>query len=241
MIVSIKTQGKLVTIICLLILIVVKGLALPRTTSHLSRKLRINVEKKLNNKIHHHRHFSAVEEDDINSSKSSVPLISGVGTKLRKYWTNGKDQLMRTKKDEVDAQKVGMTLALFSTYFTVMGAKCALPTTLSMLTSDLKFLPGQKPKNSMASVLSISTMAIAFGKIILGPVIDSFGGILCLKVALFLLSICLGTIGITDQFSIFAKSWICVDFIFSACWAACLHAIHQSFDPQEWVRTLNKK
>ena len=235
MIPSLKSRGKLVTIFCLLILIVVKGLALPRTSSHLPRNSRINDGKNSNHKIHPHRHFSSNEGDNAISSNSSFPLIRGVRTKIRNYWTNRNDQLIADEKDGVDAKKLGMTLALFSTYFTVMGAKCALPTTLSMLTSDLKFLTGQNPQNSMASVLSLSTMAIAIGKFILGPIIDSLGGIFCLKVALFLLSFCLGTIAMTCQFSTFAKSWICVDFIFSACWASCLHAIHQSFDPPEWV------
>lgn len=133
-----------------------------------------------------------------------------------------------------------MAAALFSTYFAVMGAKCALPSTLSLLTTPgtgLVFPPqaSAPPQKLMANVLASSTIAIALGKFLLGPIIDNIGGILSLKAALSILGLLLGTVASADQFRTFALCWIGVDFLFSSCWAGCLNAIHQSFDEQEWA------
>jgi len=132
-------------------------------------------------------------------------------------------------------QKVIMTVALFSTYLTVMGAKCALPSTLSIITSsDSGLWSSMEPQQLMSIVLTISTGAISVGKFLLGPVIDKFGGTLCLKVALTALMGFLGIIASTNSFRVFALSWIMVDFIFSSCWASCLNAIHRTFCEEEW-------
>ena len=141
-------------------------------------------------------------------------------------------------------RKVGMSTALFATYYCVMFAKCSLPATLSLLVGDnsgLRFLdspssmsPPQNAQAAMARVLSLSTIFLSIGKLLLGPFIDAATGIFCLKLSLFALSCCLGTICQTTTFRHFALAWICVDFVFSACWAACLNAIHSSFEEEEW-------
>ena len=129
-----------------------------------------------------------------------------------------------------------MSIALFATYFSVMGAKCALPSTFHLITSEASGLNFTKdPQSMMSRVLMISTASIALGKLVLGPVIDKFGGVVCLKVALITLSACLGTIAQTRSFRIFAISWVLVDFVFSSCWAACLSSIHSTFDEQDWT------
>jgi MFS family permease len=92
----------------------------------------------------------------------------------------------------------------------------------------------------MSRVLTISTAAIAIGKFLLGPVIDKFGGTLCLKVALSMLMGALGLIASTKSFSVFACSWIMVDFVFSSCWAACLNAIHSTFPEEDWAGRIGK-
>jgi sugar phosphate permease len=138
----------------------------------------------------------------------------------------------------------GMTAALASTYFAVMGAKCALPAVLSLLISaDRGFsfpnLPaGSTPQNAMARLLGLSTLAVALGKMLLGPIIDILGGIVALQLAIFLLTSLIITICFTQQFTIFATCWIFVDFIFSSCWASCINAIHQSFPEKEWGRQI---
>lgn len=134
----------------------------------------------------------------------------------------------------------GMSVALAMVYFTVMGAKCALPAVLALLkspTEGLTFLPdGGSPHGQFSSLLIRSTLAIALGKMLLGPVIDHFGGIRSLEVALGSLSVLLFTLSASQSFKVFAAAWIFVDFIFSACWAACINAIHQSFPEKEWPR-----
>jgi MFS family permease len=138
--------------------------------------------------------------------------------------------------------QIGMTIALSSSYFAVMGAKCALPSVLSLLTSPqqgLDFVVGNSatavtPQMQMAQLLRISTVAIAAGKLLLGPVIDAFGGIKSLQVALTTLMILLLVVASSVTFSSFASCWVLVDFIFSACWAACINAIHQSFPQNQW-------
>ncbi len=131
-----------------------------------------------------------------------------------------------------------MSISLFATYFTVMGAKCALPSTLALITSEQSGLSldnlDTSPQQMIAKVLTISTCAIAFGKFMLGPIIDKYGGILCLKVALSSLMGLLALISSTHSFKIMAISLVGIDFIFSSCWAALLNAIHQSFRQEKW-------
>jgi MFS family permease len=134
----------------------------------------------------------------------------------------------------------GMGWALAATYFTVMAAKCALPSVLSMLVSSSTGLTfpsdnHRTPQNYMAFLLLLSTLAVASGKLLLGPVIDTAGGILSLKVALYLLSALLALISTSQSFWVFATSWVMVDFIFSSCWASCINAIHQSFPEDQWA------
>ena len=144
-------------------------------------------------------------------------------------------------------QQRGMSLSLAMTYFTVMGAKCALPAVLSLLMAPdtgLTFPPTSKtdmmmmmmtPQQLVARLLTLATLAIALGKLLLGPLIDHWGGIFSLQVALTLLMILLGTIASCQSFAVFAVAWIAVDFIFSSCWAGCINAIHQSFPSTQWA------
>ncbi|KAL3945085.1 MAG: hypothetical protein SGBAC_000814 [Bacillariaceae sp.] len=136
----------------------------------------------------------------------------------------------------------GMTAALASTYFAVMGAKCALPAVLSLLTAPdkgLSFMPLSSPQSSMAKLLGLSTIAVAMGKLLLGPVIDTLGGIRSLQIAVASLVGLLTTISLGAQsFNMFAICWIFVDFIFSSCWAGCINAIHQSFPTEEWGKQI---
>ena len=132
-----------------------------------------------------------------------------------------------------------MAVALFATYFTVMGAKCALPSVLSLLTNPthgLSFRGYQSnPQVLMAQVLATSTMAVAVGKLSLGPLIDKHGGILSLQVCLSGLCLLLMVLACAKSFGTFAVSWVFVDFIFSSCWAGCINAVHQSFPEKEWA------
>lgn len=134
----------------------------------------------------------------------------------------------------------GMSIALASSYFAVMGAKCALPSVLNQLTSKthgLSFVTTASsssslllsPQQQMAQLLGLSTLSIAIGKLILGPMIDTIGGIFSLQIALSLLCALLLIISTSQSFHIFGICWVCIDFIFSACWPACINAIYQSF------------
>jgi MFS family permease len=139
----------------------------------------------------------------------------------------------------IPSRQRGMGIALAAAYFTVMGAKCALPSVLAMLTSPTTGLTfaadwNLLPQQLVARQLALSTLAIALGKLMLGPVIDHFGGVLSLQVALSLLAVLLGIISASQPFMVFAVCWVMVDFIFSSCWAASINAIHQSFPPEEW-------
>ena len=136
-----------------------------------------------------------------------------------------------------------MAVALAATYFTVMASKCALPAVLVQLTTPkvgLQFANSwtAKPQVLFGRLLALSTVAIAAGKLLLGPVIDHFGGIFSLQIALALLALLLGTISISNSFVVFAAAWIFVDFIFSSCWAACINAIHQVFPEREWAKRI---
>jgi MFS family permease len=147
-----------------------------------------------------------------------------------------------------------MTLTLAACYFTVMGAKCALPATLSLLTAPpplgLTYYVGRAaaaaaaaaegwtPQQYMARQLTLSTLAIALGKLVLGPVIDWCGGKRSLQMALLGLAALLGTIANCQSFATFAVAYMGVDFIFSSCWAACLSTVREYFGPTEWPRQI---
>jgi MFS family permease len=146
----------------------------------------------------------------------------------------------------VQVRERGVAAALFSTYFGVMGAKCALPSVMALLMAPppigLDFTSGWwttptalAPQQLMARLLTISTLAVAFGKLVLGPVIDTFGGIVSLQISLLFLMVLLATIASSNSFLIFGICWVLVDFIFSSCWAACINAIHQCFPEEEWA------
>ena len=153
--------------------------------------------------------------------------------------------------------RFGVTAALFTTCFAVMGSKCALPSVMHILISGKSGLQipsqlPQDPKQFMSQTLTLSTMAIAIGKLVLGPVIDAMGGILSLKIMLSLLCLLLIAIGTTNSFPVFAVCLIAVDGIFSSNWPACLNgemlpskfilfgtqplpsAVHQNFKESEW-------
>ena len=152
------------------------------------------------------------------------------------------DEEMDTPEEK--RRRRGMAAALASTYFAVMGTKCALPSVLSLLTSPKTGLTynivdgSTTPQALMARLLGLSTLAVAMGKLLLGPLIDRLGGIRALQVALVTLTSLVVTISCTQQFSVFAICWIFVDFIFSSCWAGCINAIHQSFPEKEWGKQI---
>uniref|UniRef100_A0A7S3PV17 Major facilitator superfamily (MFS) profile domain-containing protein n=1 Tax=Chaetoceros debilis TaxID=122233 RepID=A0A7S3PV17_9STRA len=189
----------------------------------------------------HSNSFKSDEETPLSNSALGASRYSGGGGK-RLYNTlraRGGDMNLGffSAIANMDREKLVMAVALFATYFSVMGAKCALPSTFNLIMSaqsGLNFY-GQEPQQLIAKVLVISTGAISLGKFLLGPVIDKYGGVFCLKVALSLLMGCLAMIASTSSFGVFAVSWIMVDFIFSSCWAACLNAIHQTYQEEEWA------
>jgi MFS family permease len=131
-----------------------------------------------------------------------------------------------------------VSLALASSYFAVMGAKCALPSVLPLLLSPTIGLSfpswTTSPQALFAQLLTISTLSVAIGKLLLGPVIDHFGGTASMQAALIVLFLLLGTISVTTSFWIFTTCWILIDFCFSSCWPACINAIHQNFAPNSW-------
>ncbi|KAL7530437.1 hypothetical protein ACHAXR_003496 [Thalassiosira sp. AJA248-18] len=155
-----------------------------------------------------------------------------------------------TDEAEVDSKSKarGISISLFLTYLTVMGAKCALPSTLSMLTSPNSGLAHRNAilsrQDVISRLLAFSTLSIAAGKLFLGPVIDNLGGVLSLQIALSTLSICLGSIGLGMQtcptLTSLAMYWIVVDFAFSSCWAASVKTIRDYLPEEKWSREIGR-
>lgn len=151
-------------------------------------------------------------------------------------------------KEDDNSDSRGISLSLFLTYLTVMGAKCALPSTLAMLTSPNSGLAHRHAllsrQDVMSRLLALSTVSIAAGKLLLGPVIDSLGGIRSLQIALSTLCICLGSIGLGTQtcptLTAFAVYWIIVDFAFSSCWAACVKTIRDYLSEERWAKEIGR-
>jgi MFS family permease len=131
-----------------------------------------------------------------------------------------------------------VSFALAASYFVVMGAKCALPSVLPLLLSPTIGLSfpswAHSPQALFAQILTLATLSVAIGKVLLGPVIDHFGGTTSIQVALFILFLLLGTISVTSSFWVFTSCWLLIDFCFSSCWAACINAIHQNFEAPQW-------
>ena len=157
----------------------------------------------------------------------------------------GGHQTQSTTTSNRSINKRAMTWTLSLAYFTVMGAKCALPSVLALLTSHpsaggLIFPAHSSPSQAMAQLLTLSTLAIAAGKLVLGPVIDTFTGGVFLQVTLLILSTLLGFLAVGPRhFGGFFVAWMGIDFIFSSCWASCINAIHQYFDPTEWAALIS--
>ena len=136
-------------------------------------------------------------------------------------------------------RRLGMAVALGLANFSVMGAKCALPSVMSLLLSPDRGLTFggtsvSPPRERFAGLLGCSTLAVALGKLLLGPLIDNMGGIRALQLALVLLTGLLATVSVAQTFGVFCVCWILVDFVFSSCWASCISSIQQSFPKGEW-------
>lgn len=94
------------------------------------------------------------------------------------------------------------------------------------------------PQQQMSTLLFLSTLAIALGKLTLGPVIDKFGGIMSLKALHLSLSVLLVSIGSVKSVTLFAICWVLVDLGFSSCWPSCLASVHQAFQPNLWTKKI---
>jgi len=128
-----------------------------------------------------------------------------------------------------------------------MAAKCALPSTLAILTSTNSNLIHQSTKLSrdelISRLLALSTLSIAAGKIFLGPVIDSLGGIKSLQITISTLFMCLGFIGgekTCPNLTSLAIYWTIIDFGFSSCWAACVKTIREYMEEKRWSEEIGR-
>jgi len=171
----------------------------------------------LKSSLHNHKSNSLIPNNHTTTNPSMIALSS-------------------SRHDNNPNHDRGITWALYISYLTLMGSKIALPSTLSMLTASSSTSGLSMPKSStfttpsqyMAHILSLSTLSLAFGKAITGPLIDIFGGVRSLQVALTILSLMLLNISFTTSFTTFQYSWMTIDFIFASGWAACLNAISHS-------------
>lgn len=151
------------------------------------------------------------------------------------------------KENNKHDESLGISLSLFITYLTVMAAKCALPSTLAILSSADSGLIHQSTTlsrdNVISRLLALSTLSIAAGKIFLGPVIDSLGGVKSLQITLSALAVCLGSIGSArtcQTLSSLAIYIIIVDFGFSSCWAACVKTIREYTEEKRWSNEIGR-
>jgi MFS family permease len=183
------------------------------------------------------------------SSSTSTTLLKSSNEKKNIQDDDDNDNSKNDDDDDDDNNRLqrGMAAALGATYLTVMAAKCALPSVLPLLKapdgtglsySSLSLSLLLSPQELFARLLLVATLSVAFGKVLLGPVIDHFGGIASLQAALIALAALLAFISVNQSFLGFAIAWIAVDFIFSSCWASCINAIHQSFPPEAWSRQI---
>lgn len=179
------------------------------------------------------------------SPQTAIPsLRAGASSVSRTHQFGGEDDNNQKRIEEARLQQRRerkVSIALAAAYFSVMGAKCALPAVLPLLLSPtigLTFPPNTEPQHLFARQLTVATLAVALGKLCLGPVIDHLGGSLALRIALLCLTLLLGTISLSQTFVVFTCCWVLVDFCFSSCWAACLNAIHENFEEERWGREI---
>ncbi len=186
-----------------------------------------------------------IKKEKSNTARILFHKLRGGGNERRASLVHDDDSL--DNKTNIDNQSWGISLSLFITYLTVMAAKCALPSTLSIITSTNSDLLHNSAKLSrddiISRLLALSTLSIAAGKIFLGPVIDLTGGIFSLQIALVTLFLCLGSIGgaqTCPTLSSLAVYWIIVDFGFSSCWAACVKTIREYTEEKRWSKEIGR-
>ena len=151
------------------------------------------------------------------------------------------EEKSKVKRSSDFSKNVGMSIALFAAHFSVMAAKCSLPSCFALILSPesgLSFNPTLSPQKQMSFLLFLSTLSIATGKICLGPLIDKFGGLKSLKIQLVFLSFLLCMLGFSTKFFVFSACWICIDLCFSACWPGCLASVYETFDSHTWPRKI---
>lgn len=226
-----------------------KGFALEKTHLQPVQSLRRSTTFPLHHRQRPSAHLKSGQSNDIIGISILRVRGGAIDSKRLREGTNDNNDNTSmmddgiTARQDVLSRRRGMAAALAATYFTVMASKCALPAVLVQLTSPkigLEFASSYtaKPQVLFGRLLALSTVAIAAGKLLLGPVIDNFGGIFSLQIALSFLLLLLGTISVSKSFTVFAVAWILVDFIFSSCWAACINAIHQAFPENEWAKRI---
>ena len=149
--------------------------------------------------------------------------------------------------DKKGTESFGISLSLFLTYLTVMAAKCALPSTLAILSSSKSGLTHKSTilsrEDVISRLLALSTLSIAAGKIFLGPFIDLVGGIKSLQICLSALIMCLSSIGsaqLCPNLNSLALYIIIVDFGFSSCWAACVKTIREYTEEERWSKEIGR-
>ena len=135
-----------------------------------------------------------------------------------------------------------VSLSLVMTYLTVMGAKCALPSVLAILSSPESGLAhtseGMSRQDVISRLLAVSTLSIAMGKMLLGPAIDALGGATSLQIALATLCACLGGISSATSLTVLALYFVVIDFAFSSCWAACVKTIRDALPEDRWSKEI---
>ena len=143
-----------------------------------------------------------------------------------------KDPPSISSKDPPSISSTRVTSAiLFTSYFMVMLAKCALPVALPAIRNPSTWpssaLSHSGVSHYVAQTLLLSTAAIALGKFSLGPLIDKFGGYNSLLSGHLLLSALFFSLSRVEKLSSFRALWIGVDFTFSAMWASGIGTISE--------------
>lgn len=200
------------------------------TPQHVISTLRFFTNVSPSNKNHHHR-IATATMSSMNDIDHQLPSSSD-----RPHNDVNNVSIV----DDNNNTRWGISLSLGLTYLTVMFAKCALPAVLTLLSSSLLFPSDHSPQYYMSRLLLCSTLAIATGKLVLGPIIDTIGGIRSIQILLSLLMILLFIISSCHTFTLFAISWMGIDFIFSSGWAACMNAIYQTYEqPKQWTQQIS--
>ena len=126
-----------------------------------------------------------------------------------------------------------LSALLSMSYMSIIVSIMTLPVCLSAMNADVTFY-GNTAATYLSQMFAVATMATMFGKFLLGPPTDFFGGERTLKVTMLMTSVFLFYCSISSNVQLFGLLWIALSFVYASAWGAIGKIIRERFSSNEW-------